>query len=227
MQDLQDLMTQIPYKFPTVITLAVSQLPMQMHACGYCGWSRYNSVGITNCYYLTGTAGQVYGHGTATVTNTTEKSAFDFANGGVLALLRANRPADAQPWDTTCKYLESAGMTPAGICQAKPDRPRPCVEHLHDRHCGQDPHPQLCLRRCGDRGLHHHPRPPARMGRPVPSAASSTAARTPASTRTYSTSPLWRPPRTPRATRNTGTAAAAASILPMPQPPRKSPGPTP
>ena len=78
---------------------------------GIVGWSRYNSVGITNCYYLTGTAGQVYGHGTATVTNTTEKSAFDFANGGVLALLRANRPADAQPWDTTCKYLESAGMT--------------------------------------------------------------------------------------------------------------------
>ena len=78
---------------------------------GIVGWSRYNSVGITNCYYLTGTAGQVYGHGTATVTNTTEKSAFDFANGGVLALLMANRPADAQPWDTTCKYLESAGMT--------------------------------------------------------------------------------------------------------------------
>lgn len=47
----------------------------------------------------------------STVTNTTEKSAFDFANGGVLALLMANRPANAQPWDTTCKYLESAGMT--------------------------------------------------------------------------------------------------------------------
>ena len=78
---------------------------------GIVGWSDYDSVAITNCYYLTGTAGQVYGHGTATVTNTTEKSAFDFANGGVLALLRANRPADAQPWDTTCKYLESAGMT--------------------------------------------------------------------------------------------------------------------
>ena len=30
LQDLQDLMTHIPYKFPTVITLAVSQLPMQM-----------------------------------------------------------------------------------------------------------------------------------------------------------------------------------------------------
>lgn len=78
---------------------------------GIVGWSDYDSVAITNCYYLTGTAGQVYGHGTATVTATTEKSAFDFANGGVLALLMANRPADAQPWDTTCKYLESAGMT--------------------------------------------------------------------------------------------------------------------
>lgn len=78
---------------------------------GIVGWSGFDSVAITNCYYLTGTAGQVYGHGTATVTNTTEKSAFDFANGGVLALLRANRPADTQPWDTTCKYLESAGMT--------------------------------------------------------------------------------------------------------------------
>lgn len=78
---------------------------------GIVGRSGYDSVAITNCYYLTGTAGQVYGDGTATVTNTTEKSAFDFANGDVLALLMANRPADAQPWDTTCKYLESAGMT--------------------------------------------------------------------------------------------------------------------
>lgn len=76
---------------------------------GIAGYSAGGS--ITNCYYLTGTAGQVYGNGTATVTATTEKSAFDFANGGVLALLMANRPADVQPWDTTCKYLESAGMT--------------------------------------------------------------------------------------------------------------------
>ena len=78
---------------------------------GIVGWSGFDSVAITNCYYLTGTAGQVYGHGTATVTNTTEKSAFDFANGGVLKLLKADRPVDTQPWDTTCKYLESAGMT--------------------------------------------------------------------------------------------------------------------
>ena len=76
---------------------------------GIAGYSAGGS--ITNCYYLTGTAGQVYGNGTATVTNTTEKSAFDFANGDVLKLLKANRPANVQPWDTTCKYLESAGMT--------------------------------------------------------------------------------------------------------------------
>ena len=61
--------------------------------------SKYLSVTISNCY------------STGSVTNTTDKSAFDFANGGVLALLMAGRPADAQPWDTTCKYLESAGMT--------------------------------------------------------------------------------------------------------------------
>ena len=72
--------------------------------------SRYNNT-ITNCYYLTDTAGQACGKNDGVITNTTEKSAFDFANGGVLALLRANRPADTQPWDTTCKYLESAGMT--------------------------------------------------------------------------------------------------------------------
>ena len=72
--------------------------------------SRYNNT-ITNCYYLTGTAGQACGKNDGVITATTDKSAFDFANGGVLALLMANRPADAQPWDTTCKYLESAGMT--------------------------------------------------------------------------------------------------------------------
>lgn len=71
------------------------------------------NIAITNCYYLTGTAGQVCGKSdtASTVTNTTEKSAFDFANGGVLALLMANHQAADQPWDTTCKYLESAGMT--------------------------------------------------------------------------------------------------------------------
>lgn len=72
--------------------------------------SRYNNT-ITNCYYLTDTAGQACGKNDGVITNTTEKSAFDFANGGVLALLMANHQAADQPWDTTCKYLESAGMT--------------------------------------------------------------------------------------------------------------------
>lgn len=72
--------------------------------------SRYNNT-ITNCYYLTDTAGQACGKNDGVITNTTEKSAFDFANGDVLTLLMAGRPANVQPWDTTCKYLESAGMT--------------------------------------------------------------------------------------------------------------------
>lgn len=76
---------------------------------GIAGYSAGGS--ITNCYYLTGTAGQACGKNDGVVTATTEKSAFDFANGGVLALLRANHQAADQPWDTTCKYLESAGMT--------------------------------------------------------------------------------------------------------------------
>lgn len=78
---------------------------------GVVGSAPYDTATITNCYYLAGTAGQACGKNDGVITNTTDKSAFDFANGGVLALLRANRPADAQPWDTTCKYLESAGMT--------------------------------------------------------------------------------------------------------------------
>ena len=78
---------------------------------GVVGSAPYTSATITNCYYLTGTAGQACGQNKGVITNTTEKSAFDFANGDVLTLLMAKRPADAQPWDTTCKYLESAGMT--------------------------------------------------------------------------------------------------------------------
>ena len=78
---------------------------------GVVGSAPYTSATITNCYYLTGTAGQACGQNKGVITNTTEKSAFDFANGDVLTLLMAKRPADAQPWDTTRKYLESAGMT--------------------------------------------------------------------------------------------------------------------
>ena len=78
---------------------------------GVVGSAPYDTATITNCYYLAGTAGQACGKNDGVITNTTEKSAFDFANGGVLALLRANHQAADQPWDTTCKYLESTGMT--------------------------------------------------------------------------------------------------------------------
>ena len=78
---------------------------------GIVGWSGYDSVAITNCYYLTGTAGQVYGYGTATVTATTEKSAFDFGNGTVRRLLKAGERTGADPWADECKYLDAAGKT--------------------------------------------------------------------------------------------------------------------
>ena len=78
---------------------------------GIVGWSGYDSVAITNCYYLTGTAGQVYGYGTATVTATTEKSTFDFANGTVRRLLKAGERTGADPWADECKYLDAAGKT--------------------------------------------------------------------------------------------------------------------
>ena len=78
---------------------------------GIVGWSGYDSVAITNCYYLTGTAGQVYGYGKATVTATTEKSAFDFGNGTVLALLINSRADSEHPWNSQCQYLAAAGKT--------------------------------------------------------------------------------------------------------------------
>lgn len=78
---------------------------------GIVGWSGYDSVAITNCYYLTGTAGQVYGNGTATVTATTEKSAFDFADGTVLERLKKGTRTGADPWANECKYLDAAGKT--------------------------------------------------------------------------------------------------------------------
>lgn len=67
----------------------------------------YSSDKIYNCYYLEGSVTRAGNGDNVSI----PKTATEFANGGVLALLVANRPADAQPWDTTCKYLESAGMT--------------------------------------------------------------------------------------------------------------------
>lgn len=93
---------------------------------GIVGWSGNDRVAITNCYYLTGTAGQVYGYGTATVTATTEKSAFDFGNGTVLALLINSRADSEHPWNSQCQYLAAAGKTLPVFKTQTGD------EHIHD-----------------------------------------------------------------------------------------------
>lgn len=63
---------------------------------------------IYNCYYLDGS---VIRNGNGDNVSIS-KTATEFADGTVLALLKTGERANnADPWDTTCKYLESAGMT--------------------------------------------------------------------------------------------------------------------
>ena len=63
---------------------------------------------IYNCYYLDGS---VIRNGNGDKVSIS-KTATEFADGTVLALLKTGERANnADPWDTTCKYLESAGMT--------------------------------------------------------------------------------------------------------------------
>ena len=63
---------------------------------------------IYNCYYLEGSVTRA-GNGDKV---SISKTATEFADGTVLALLKTGeRDNNADPWDTTCKYLESAGMT--------------------------------------------------------------------------------------------------------------------
>lgn len=63
---------------------------------------------IYNCYYLDGS---VIRNGNGDNVSIS-KTATEFADGTVLALLKTGeRDNNADPWDTTCKYLESAGMT--------------------------------------------------------------------------------------------------------------------
>ena len=63
---------------------------------------------IYNCYYLEGSVTRA-GNGDKV---SISKTATEFADGTVLALLKTGERANnADPWDTTCKYLESAGMT--------------------------------------------------------------------------------------------------------------------
>ena len=65
--------------------------------------SAYNDSRPTNCYYLSDTD---------TDLNGTAKTAAEFANGTVLALLKAGeRDNNADPWADECKYLAAAGKT--------------------------------------------------------------------------------------------------------------------
>lgn len=73
-----------------------------------------NSGTVENCYYLAGTnldaVGQSDSYGKTTKTES--KTAAEFADGTVLALLKTGeRDNNADPWANECKYLESAGMT--------------------------------------------------------------------------------------------------------------------
>ena len=65
--------------------------------------SAYNDIRPTNCYYLSDTD---------TDLNGTAKTAAEFADGTVLALLKAGeRDNNADPWADECKYLAAAGKT--------------------------------------------------------------------------------------------------------------------
>ena len=65
---------------------------------------------INNCYYLN-TTNEAVGNGADTVTNTGPKTAVQFGNGTVLALLINGRADSAHPWNSQCKYLAAAGRT--------------------------------------------------------------------------------------------------------------------
>ena len=66
---------------------------------------------VENCYYLNTANNQAVGNFAGTVTNTTSKSAEDFADGKVLNLLINGRADSEHPWYETCIYLEAAGKT--------------------------------------------------------------------------------------------------------------------
>ena len=70
----------------------------------------HNSDTVENCYYLAGTNLNAVGRNNSNgnITKTESKTAADFANDTVLALLKAGR--NDSPWDS-CQYLAAAGKT--------------------------------------------------------------------------------------------------------------------
>lgn len=69
-----------------------------------------NSGTVENCYYLAGTNLNAVGQNdnSGNITKTASKTAAEFADGTVLALLKADR--DNSPWDS-CQYVAAAKMT--------------------------------------------------------------------------------------------------------------------
>ena len=73
-----------------------------------------NSGTVENCYYLAGTNLNAVGRNNSNgnITKTESKTAANFADGTVLALLKAGqRDNNADPWADECKYLAAAGKT--------------------------------------------------------------------------------------------------------------------
>ena len=66
---------------------------------------------VSNCYYLDGTGWNAVGNGKGSITNTESKTAVQFANGTVLALLINDRTDNDHPWNNQCQYLAAAGRT--------------------------------------------------------------------------------------------------------------------
>ena len=66
---------------------------------------------VSNCYYLDGTGRNAVGNGKGSITNTESKTAAQFTNGTVLALLKAGARTGTDPWADECKYLTAAGRT--------------------------------------------------------------------------------------------------------------------
>ena len=66
---------------------------------------------VSNCYYLDGTGWNAVGNGKGSITNTESKTAAQFANSTVLALLKAGARTGTDPWADECKYLDTAGKT--------------------------------------------------------------------------------------------------------------------
>ena len=73
-----------------------------------------NNGTVENCYYLAGTNLNAVGQNNSNgnITKTESKTAANFANDTVLALLKAGeRDNNADPWADECKYLNAAGKT--------------------------------------------------------------------------------------------------------------------